>query len=51
MLSWLWEIGWYALLVGGWLCWLVAHQRAEKLERQLAVMAHSWRYAARKEHV
>lgn len=51
MLRWLWNglltVGWYALIAGGWLCWFKAHARAERLDRQLTAMAHSWRYAAR----
>lgn len=51
ILSWLWEMGWYALVVSGWLCWFKAHQRARQLDHELTVMAQSWRYASRKERV
>lgn len=55
MLRWLldtlWAVGWYALVVGGWLCWFRAHQRAAQLDRQLTVMAASLRYTGRKERV
>jgi hypothetical protein len=53
MIRWLWgwtlTLGWYALMLGGWLCWFMAHRRAAQLQHELTVMAHSWRYAARKE--
>lgn len=53
MLRWLWSwllsVGWYVVLASGWWCWWKAHGRAQDLDRQLTVMAHSWRYAARKE--
>ena len=51
MLRWLWswvgELGWYALIAGGWVCWFKAQARAKDLDRQLTAMAHSWRYTAR----
>lgn len=49
ILSTLWTVGWYALVCGGWVCWWRARSRAQELDRQLTVMAHSWRYATRKE--
>lgn len=49
LLNWLLWAGWYALVAGGWLCWFAAHQRAERLRKELTVMAHSWRYATRKD--
>lgn len=45
--SWFVSVGWYGLMVAGWLCWFKAHARANELDRQLTVMAHSWRYTAR----
>lgn len=53
MLRWLWNtlwaVGWYVLVVSGWLCWWHARQRVRQLDHELRVMAHSWRYAARKD--
>lgn len=46
--AWLLTVGWYALLAGGWVCWFKAHQRAERLDRELTVMASSLRYTTRK---
>lgn len=58
MLRWLWawvvSVGWYVVLVSGWVCWWTAHQRVQQLDRELSVMAHAWRYAPRersREHV
>lgn len=49
--SWAWSVGWYVLLLSGWVCWFTAHQRAERLRHELTVMSHSWRYTARqKDH-
>jgi hypothetical protein len=51
MLTWIWEwlwwLGWYALVLGGWFAWVRAHLRAERLERDLTHMAHSLRYRER----
>ena len=52
MLRWLWNtlwaVGWYVLVASGWVCWWRAHQTARRLDHELRVMAHSWRYAANK---
>jgi hypothetical protein len=51
MRRWLWstlgEVGWYVVLVSGWLCWLRAHQHVRQQARELRVMAQSWRSATR----
>jgi hypothetical protein len=46
--DWLWWLAWYALVAGGWLAWWRAHARARRLQDELTLMAHSWRYAANK---
>jgi hypothetical protein len=45
--DWLWWLAWYALVAGGWLAWFRAHQRAERLDRELTVMANALRYRER----
>jgi hypothetical protein len=51
MLAWLWDgllwLAWYGVVVGGWLAWFRAHQRAERLDRELTAMAHALRYRER----
>lgn len=37
-------VGWYALVAGGWLCWWKAHQTAQRLDRELTLMAKALRY-------
>jgi hypothetical protein len=46
LLDWGWWLGWYAVVAGGWLAWWRAHQRANRLDRELTVMAQSLRYTA-----
>ena len=48
MWDWLVWLVWYGLMASGWLCWWRAHQTARRLDHELTVMAHSWRYAANK---
>jgi hypothetical protein len=45
--DWLWWLAWYAVVAGGWLAWFRAHQRAERLDRELTVMANALRYRER----
>jgi hypothetical protein len=51
MLTWIWDwllwLGWYALVLGGWLAWFRAHARAERLDRELTRLAHSLHYTDR----
>ena len=46
VVDWLWWLAWYGVVAGGWWCWWRAHVRAERLDRELTVMASSLRYRA-----
>lgn len=49
MLRWLWNtlwsVGWYVVLVSGWVCWARARLRVHQGERELTRLAHALRYA------
>jgi hypothetical protein len=38
VLAWAWDwllwLAWYAVVTGGWLCWVRANRRAARMERE-----------------